>query len=317
MRIAFFGSDAFSVSTFEAFTRECKSAQTATFSALLSNTRGKFADFAKQKAINCINLSKGVNWRDAIDQNSWDVGLVASFGRFIPAWFQHECIQRRFILNVHPSMLPFLRGPAPIQHALNTGLRETGVSIIDLDGPTFDSGKIWHSQTLPIDPSDDYKSLMEKCALLGGCMAGEIVDNWDAFCPKRSEQTGTITFAPKITSRDARIDLQTHTSTTILNRYRGISHQRHLHSDNLVPGRTVYLHSIDVEASGLFLKGRYFHDNALLHLRCADSRSIAVSQFTISSRPLHYSASEMAGILRQHSGKNRFSNKPLQSLSVY
>lgn len=50
---------------------------------------------------------------------------------------------------MHPSLLPHYRGPAPIQHALLNGERETGVCVIEMlkmkAGPV-DSGDIWGSE---------------------------------------------------------------------------------------------------------------------------------------------------------------------------
>jgi methionyl-tRNA formyltransferase len=45
-------------------------------------------------------------------------------------------------INMHPSLLPKYRGPAPIHHALLNGDKTTGVSIIEIDPGAFDVGKI-------------------------------------------------------------------------------------------------------------------------------------------------------------------------------
>lgn len=45
-------------------------------------------------------------------------------------------------LNVHPSLLPQLRGAAPIQWAIARQLPITGITVQGL-GPTFDSGKVY------------------------------------------------------------------------------------------------------------------------------------------------------------------------------
>lgn len=52
-------------------------------------------------------------------------------------------------LNVHPSLLPAYRGPAPIQRAIMAGERETGVCVIEMGevsrkaGKPVDAGNIW------------------------------------------------------------------------------------------------------------------------------------------------------------------------------
>lgn len=66
--------------------------------------------------------------------------LTVSFGHLIPPkMLDHFLWSRR--LNVHPSLLPALKGAAPIQWAISRGLQSTGVSIQTL-GTSFDSGDV-------------------------------------------------------------------------------------------------------------------------------------------------------------------------------
>ena len=70
--------------------------------------------------------------------------MTASFGRILSnSLLQRFEPGRR--LNVHPSLLPAYRGPAPIQHALLDGLKETGVCVIEMTEykKGVDSGDIW------------------------------------------------------------------------------------------------------------------------------------------------------------------------------
>lgn len=76
---------------------------------------------------------------------SSDLLVTASFGRILRKG-QLELFSPGRRLNVHPSLLPRYRGPAPIQHALLGGEKETGVCVIEMlkikDG-AVDSGDIW------------------------------------------------------------------------------------------------------------------------------------------------------------------------------
>lgn len=68
-----------------------------------------------------------------------DLGILAAYGKIIP-----EKIIKHFkygILNIHPSLLPSLRGASPIQGAITNGLKETGVSVIKMDAQ-MDHGPI-------------------------------------------------------------------------------------------------------------------------------------------------------------------------------
>lgn len=70
--------------------------------------------------------------------------ITASFGRIIPDTLLHLFPPSRR-LNVHPSLLPLYRGPAPIQHAIADGCAQTGVCVIEMKERTagVDSGEIW------------------------------------------------------------------------------------------------------------------------------------------------------------------------------
>lgn len=66
--------------------------------------------------------------------------IAVSFGLFVPPRILR--LARYGGLNVHPSLLPDLRGPAPIEHAILKGRHHTGVSIQTLHPAHFDRGTI-------------------------------------------------------------------------------------------------------------------------------------------------------------------------------
>lgn len=72
--------------------------------------------------------------------------ITASFGRILPSRLLAHFRPER-ALNVHPSLLPALRGPAPIQRALATGVEKTGVCVIGMTKVVkkgvIDVGDVW------------------------------------------------------------------------------------------------------------------------------------------------------------------------------
>lgn len=70
--------------------------------------------------------------------------VTASFGRILPNSLLELFLPGRR-LNVHPSLLPMYRGPAPIQRALLDGQKETGVCVIEMmeKKKGIDAGEIW------------------------------------------------------------------------------------------------------------------------------------------------------------------------------
>ncbi len=105
-------------------------------------------------------------------------------------------------LNVHPSLLPRWRGPAPIERAIEAGDEETGVSIMR---PTaeMDAGPICLQRAEPIRPDDDYGTLSARLQELGSELLLEALDGSPTF---REQPSRGVTFAPKIEPPDRRLD---------------------------------------------------------------------------------------------------------------
>ena len=85
---------------------------------------------------------------DEPNPKSNHVSVTASFGQILRKG-QLELFSPGRRLNVHPSLLPHYRGPAPIQHALLNGEKETGVCVIEMLKMTagaVDSGDVWGSE---------------------------------------------------------------------------------------------------------------------------------------------------------------------------
>ncbi|TVY87731.1 Methionyl-tRNA formyltransferase, mitochondrial [Lachnellula willkommii] len=80
-------------------------------------------------------------WELPKPQNeSINIIIAVSFGLFVPPRILKSAEYGG--LNVHPSLLPDLRGPAPLQHTIINRLRRTGVTLQTLDEKAFDHGII-------------------------------------------------------------------------------------------------------------------------------------------------------------------------------
>jgi methionyl-tRNA formyltransferase len=136
--------------------------------------------------------------RERIAAAEPDVVAICAYGALIkePLLSDHEMV------NVHPSLLPRWRGAAPIERAIEAGDEETGVTIMR---PTaeFDAGPIAAQRAEAIRPDDDYGSLAERLAALGGELLVEALDLQPAF--REQPETG-VTYADKIGPEDRLLD---------------------------------------------------------------------------------------------------------------
>jgi methionyl-tRNA formyltransferase len=124
--------------------------------------------------------------------------LICAYGALIkePLLSDHE------LLNVHPSLLPRWRGAAPIERAIEAGDEETGVSIMR-PVAELDAGPVAVQRAEAIRADDDYGSLSERLAALGGEL---LVEALDVQPPFREQPDTGVTYADKIRSEDRRLD---------------------------------------------------------------------------------------------------------------
>lgn len=133
-----------------------------------------------------------------------DLGVVVAYGHILRKALL-ELMPLGF-LNMHASLLPKLRGAAPIQHAIIQGLDETGVSIMRID-EGLDTGPVLMTIPTPIAADETGGELRERLAELGALAIIEATSLLAlgklSFQPQNHEDA---THAPKIDSDSARID---------------------------------------------------------------------------------------------------------------
>lgn len=109
--------------------------------------------------------------------------------------------------NVHPSLLPRGRGPAPIPWTLLRGETETGVTIIRLS-EVIDGGDMLMQERVPVDHEDTFGSLHDRLAELGARMLAGVLDAFDRGRPPDAmpQDNALATSAPKLHAPDFVID---------------------------------------------------------------------------------------------------------------
>lgn len=221
--------------------------------------------------------------------------VTASFGRILPSPLL-DLFQSQRRLNVHPSLLPIYRGPAPIQHTIMNGDAETGVCIIQMlkreEG--IDVGGVYGSSKLAIQEDADFATLRNELGIEGGKLLVSVLRDMRAGRASMADQPSShsASHAHIITSRDSVIDFESMTAEVVVRRHRAFSHQRPLVA-HLETGKSIQLHDLAVHplfASEylLFAPGaaRYDEQAGSLLIRCADDTVLSVSRIKQEGKAL-------------------------------
>jgi methionyl-tRNA formyltransferase len=133
-----------------------------------------------------------------------DVGVVVGYGHILRK--ELLSLPRRGMVNVHPSLLPALRGAAPIEWTILQGIENTGVTIMQLD-EGMDSGPILHQLPHRVAPGTTAGELGEHLAEMGAQALIEALALWEQDGLKLVPQNAAhATYAPKLTREVAHID---------------------------------------------------------------------------------------------------------------
>ena len=126
--------------------------------------------------------------RQKLAETEWDLFVVVAYNFILPKWLLE--IPIRGSLNVHPSLLPELRGPSPIRTAiLENNPDAIGVTVMLLD-EKMDTGPILEQEAyLPEQWPIEGTELDEKLADIGGSLLAEVIPAWldDALSPQEQD----------------------------------------------------------------------------------------------------------------------------------
>ncbi|MCS5479560.1 methionyl-tRNA formyltransferase [Corynebacterium sp. YIM 101645] len=108
-------------------------------------------------------------------------------------------------VNLHFSLLPAWRGAAPVQAAIRAGDDITGAVTFRIE-KGLDTGPVLGTVTETIRPTDTADDLLTRLAHSGSDLLAATMDGLAAGAIVPQPQTGEPTYAPKITTGDARVD---------------------------------------------------------------------------------------------------------------
>lgn len=158
--------------------------------------------------------------KDFLSSLKIDFIIVVAYGQILKKWLID--LPKYDILNVHASLLPKLRGAAPMQRAILEDFKETGVTIMRID-EGLDTGDMFAKVSIPIKDDMDFGALHDVMKDLGtdallDTMA-KIVDKTAIPTVQNSEES---TYAAMIKKSEARVDWN-ESGRVIFNKIRGLS----------------------------------------------------------------------------------------------
>lgn len=129
---------------------------------------------------------------------------VVAYGALLPQPALE--IPARGWVNLHFSLLPAWRGAAPVQHAVLAGDELTGATTFQIE-KGMDSGPVYGVLTEEVRPTDTSGDLLTRLAFAGAGLLSATMDGIEDGSLAAVPQTEDgVSFAPKITVEDARID---------------------------------------------------------------------------------------------------------------
>ncbi|MGI9089836.1 MAG: methionyl-tRNA formyltransferase [Gemmatimonadaceae bacterium] len=133
-----------------------------------------------------------------------DLSVVVAYGHILPrAMIDLPALGT---VNIHASLLPALRGAAPIQAAIREGMAETGVSIMRMV-PALDAGPVILQARLPVADDETYGELQVRLSEMGALAMIEALALMELGRASEHPQDDSLaTYAPKVARDTTRID---------------------------------------------------------------------------------------------------------------
>ena len=158
-------------------------------------------------------------YQDILDLNP-DIIITCAYGQLIPVEILNY--PRLGCINVHASLLPKLRGGAPIHKAIIDGYEKTGITIMYMD-VKMDSGDIISQRDTEIIDNDNLESLHNRLSLIGKELLLDTLPEIIKGTNKRIKQNqDEVTYAWNIKREEERINFNI-TRREVFNLIRGLS----------------------------------------------------------------------------------------------
>lgn len=242
---------------------------------------------AEEKGIKVLQpekISNDENVLSELKELNPDIIITAAYGQLVPETIleipKYKCI------NVHGSLLPKLRGGAPIQYSILEDHGKTGITIMYMV-KKLDAGDMISKVEVDILDSDNYESLHDKLSIAGRDLLKETLPNifTGNIAPEKQDDS-LATFARNILREDEKIDWNK-SARQIFNQIRAL---------DPTPGAFTYLdedilkiwssevveleENYSAEKVGTIIK----HDKKHIYILCGENTVLKVKELQISGK---------------------------------
>ncbi len=211
MRIAFFGTSEFAVTSLTALHQSEEEVIVVVTQTDKRKGRGHVSSFSPVKK---FALDRGIKILQPVHINDPlfieelsalmpDIIVVVAYGKILST--QILRLPRLGCINVHASLLPKYRGAAPIQRAIMSGEKKTGITTMFMD-EGLDTGDILLQEEAEIADDDNTETLSKRLADIGASSLLKTINGIKGRCIKPIPQMGTPSYAPPLKKEDGRLD---------------------------------------------------------------------------------------------------------------
>ncbi len=214
-----------------------------------------------------------------------DIFIVAAYGKILPA----ELIElpKYKTVNLHPSILPKYRGPAPIQTALLNDDKTTGTTLMLID-EKMDHGDIISKSQITISKSDNYITLSKKLAELSAELLINSLPDYISGRIKPQPQDHEQASYTKIIKKENGVITADKTAKQIYNMWRAYVVWPQVYGELTANAKVLNVKLLDIELSDLTEDNRrpleLFAKNKQLYLACAKKTALKVNRLQIQGK---------------------------------
>lgn len=177
-----------------------------------------------------------------------DIIVTCAYGQIVPEEILNY--PRYGCINVHASLLPKLRGGAPIHKAIIEGYKKTGITIMYMD-KKMDSGDIISQGETIISDEDNLESLHDRLSIMGKELLIKTLPNILSGSSERIKQNEEeVSYAWNIKREEEHINFDK-TSREVFNQIRGLSP---------IPGANVIFEGQEMKVYASYISDRIFKD---------------------------------------------------------